>query len=55
LSEKYDCGCGDEPVTLSTKKSTGADTLNSEDDPMDLEDDLSRDKATGADLIRGGR
>ncbi|KAF9477898.1 hypothetical protein BDN70DRAFT_880666 [Pholiota conissans] len=47
LSDEYDCGCGDEPVT---PKSTPGN------DPMDLEDDLpSKDELTGVDMIRGGR
>ncbi|KAF8190839.1 ERV/ALR sulfhydryl oxidase domain-containing protein [Pholiota molesta] len=46
LSDEYDCGCGDEPV--STK-------ATSTSDPMDLEDDSSKDDLTGVDMIRGGR
>jgi len=45
LDETYDCGCGDEPVSKSPS------------DPMDLEEDLgkSKDRVTGAGLIKGGR
>lgn len=45
LDAAYDCGCGDAPVSASSK---GAD-------PMDLERDVSKDDATGAGLIKGGR
>ncbi|TFK50778.1 hypothetical protein OE88DRAFT_1659842 [Heliocybe sulcata] len=49
LDETYDCGCGDEPVSLPS-------TL-SPPDPMDLEEDVGRgkDRLTGAGLIKGGR
>ena len=49
LSDEYDCGCGDEPVTTKgdTKTAGGSD-------PMDLEADTGKDSLTGADMIRGG-
>ena len=54
LSDEYDCGCGDEPV--STKPPSAAATAAVDEyDPMDLEDDYSKDDLTGADMIRGGR
>lgn len=43
LSDEYDCGCGDEPVT------TKGDTKT------DPEADTSKDDLTGVDMIRGGR
>jgi len=50
LSDKYDCGCGDEPITTKegTKTADGFD-------PIHREADTSKDDLTGADLIRGGR
>ncbi|PPQ79159.1 hypothetical protein CVT25_002787 [Psilocybe cyanescens] len=50
LSDEYDCGCGDEPVVEKSQPEKD-DNL----DPMDLEDDLSKDDLTGVDMIRGGR
>ncbi|CAA7260407.1 unnamed protein product [Cyclocybe aegerita] len=50
LSDEYDCGCGDEPI--ATKK---ADNESSIDDPMDLEEDTSKDDLTGVGMIKGGR
>ncbi len=52
LSDEYDCGCGDEPINAKTTQEPGP---NDKYDPMDLEDDSSRDTTTGADMIRGGR
>ncbi|KAF8963567.1 ERV/ALR sulfhydryl oxidase domain-containing protein [Flammula alnicola] len=50
LSDEYDCGCGDEPLSAKAgSKSSG------NPDPMDLEDDLGKDDLTGVDMIRGGR
>jgi FAD-linked sulfhydryl oxidase len=43
LSDEYDCGCGDEPVT--TKSDTKTDPAA----------DTSKDDLTGVDMIRGGR
>jgi len=45
LDAAYDCGCGDAPVSTKHKFT----------DPMDLERDVSKDDATGARLIKGGR
>ena len=42
LDGEYDCGCGDTPITKL-------------DDPMDLEDDPSKDDDTGVGIIMGGR
>ncbi|KDR75492.1 hypothetical protein GALMADRAFT_68598 [Galerina marginata CBS 339.88] len=50
LSDEYDCGCGDEPADDKAESKTTEKV-----DPMDLEDDLSRDELTGIDMIRGGR
>ena len=43
LDATYDCGCGDEPLNGPAN------------DPMDLEHDPSKDKKTGAGLVKGGR
>ncbi|KDQ50874.1 hypothetical protein JAAARDRAFT_62909 [Jaapia argillacea MUCL 33604] len=48
LDETYDCGCGDEPLSLPSRAEPDLD-------PMDLERDLSKDDQTGVGLIRGGR
>jgi hypothetical protein len=50
LSDEYDCGCGDEPVTTKgdTKTAGGSN-------PTNLEADSSKDDLTGVDMIRGGR
>ncbi|KJA28752.1 hypothetical protein HYPSUDRAFT_33103 [Hypholoma sublateritium FD-334 SS-4] len=45
LSNEYDCGCGDAPITATDDAA----------DPMDLEDNDSKDDVTGVDMIRGGR
>ena len=50
LSDEYDCGCGDEPV--STKEGTKPTGSSG---PMDLEADINKDDLTGVDMIRGGR
>ncbi|KAH9485731.1 FAD-linked sulfhydryl oxidase ERV2 [Psilocybe cubensis] len=50
LSDEYDCGCGDDPVDAE-KSSPKSNNI----DPMDLEDDQSKDDITGVDMIRGGR
>jgi hypothetical protein len=47
LDATYDCGCGDDPVSISHKTNVH--------DPMDLEMDSSKDDVTGAGLIKGGR
>lgn len=47
LSDEYDCGCGDEPVTTKGNTKTAG--------PTDLEADASKDDLTGVDMIRGGR
>ena len=46
LDATYDCGCGDAPVS--------ATHVNAED-LMDLEFDISKDKETGVQMIKGGR
>jgi len=50
LSDQYDCGCGD-----TTASSTLASSRPNDFDPMDLEDDESKDDFTGVSMIRGGR
>ncbi|KAF4620936.1 hypothetical protein D9613_001097 [Agrocybe pediades] len=50
LSDEYDCGCGDDPDSTSTVAPKHDDL-----DPMDLEDDFSKDDLTGVDMIKGGR
>ncbi|KAF8802635.1 hypothetical protein BYT27DRAFT_7172698 [Phlegmacium glaucopus] len=50
LSDEYDCGCGD-----ATVSSTPASLRPNDSDPMDLEDDKSKDDFTGVSMIRGGR
>ena len=47
LDATYDCGCGDDPVATSTPAPKA--------DPMDLEEDSSKDSITGVDMIKGGR
>ncbi|KIP09009.1 hypothetical protein PHLGIDRAFT_126610 [Phlebiopsis gigantea 11061_1 CR5-6] len=47
LDATYDCGCGDEPIS-KPRTPVGSD-------PMDLEVDPSKDRATGVDMIQGGR
>jgi len=47
LSDEYDCGCGDDPVKPATSS-------NLDPGPMDLEEGLSKDRVTGAGLIKGG-
>jgi len=54
LSEEYDCGCGDQPISFKDTIKTRESVSNEKYDPMDLEDDLGRDRMTGADMIRGG-
>lgn len=48
LDATYDCGCGDDPGA-SPRPAAG------ESDPMDLEQDSSKDGITGVGLIKGGR
>ncbi|KZT03909.1 uncharacterized protein LAESUDRAFT_317759 [Laetiporus sulphureus 93-53] len=48
LDATYDCGCGDEPVGASSPPA------RAENDPMDLENDLSKDGITGVGMIKGG-
>lgn len=55
LSDEYDCGCGDEPVSEKPAAAANTQAVDDDFDPMDLEDDFSRDSLTGADMIRGGR
>jgi FAD-linked sulfhydryl oxidase len=55
LTDEYDCGCGDEPLSTSTIERTSTIGSAPEFDPMDLEVDTSKDKITGAELIKGGR
>lgn len=52
LSDEYDCGCGDDPIESKTGQKPG---FIDKHDPMDLEDDSSRDATTGADMVPGGR
>lgn len=53
LSSEYDCGCGDDPLDV-TSTTTNADNTQ-QLDPMDLEHDPTKDDITGAELIKGGR
>ncbi|EJF60666.1 hypothetical protein DICSQDRAFT_107084 [Dichomitus squalens LYAD-421 SS1] len=46
LDATYDCGCGDEPLNSTTAASAN--------DPMDLEQDPSKDRL-GMGLVKGGR
>lgn len=49
LSDEYDCGCGDSPVSPTDKPSPA------ESDPMDLESETIKDDFTDVEIIRGGR
>ncbi|KAF8911648.1 ERV/ALR sulfhydryl oxidase domain-containing protein [Gymnopilus junonius] len=46
LSDEYDCGCGDEPVSEKPAAPAAA---------VPHTDDFGLDRLTGADMIRGGR
>lgn len=54
LNEEYDCGCGDQPLSVKDTIKTRESISHEKYDPMDLEDDFGRDGMTGADMIRGG-
>jgi len=47
LDATYDCGCGDDPDGLSSQII--------KNDPMDLEQDPSKDGITGVGMIKGGK
>jgi len=51
LSNEYDCGCGDQPITLTTVTHPPPQAIPD----LDRDDDLGKDSLTGADMIRGGR
>jgi hypothetical protein len=52
LDATYDCGCGDDPLTSTTRSPL---VPGSVEDPMDLEWDITRDDVTGVGMIKGGK
>ncbi|KAF9047626.1 ERV/ALR sulfhydryl oxidase domain-containing protein [Panaeolus papilionaceus] len=59
LSDEYDCGCGDESTTAKVPQATDATPpIHDGDDDLEFDrssEETTKDKLTGADMIRGGR